>query len=167
MRLTLVLCLSLSFYAVPALAQAPAGLPPCSAAEHRQFDFWVGTWDVSVAGNVAGGNEITLEEDGCVLHEHWRGSQGGTGQSFNFYDRAAKQWRQVWIDSGGNPLDLWGGLVEGKMVLVGKTSTPKGSARQRITWSQNSDGSIRQLWESSTDDGNTWAISFDGTYRKR
>jgi hypothetical protein len=25
---------------------------------------------------------------------------------------------------------------------------------------------VRQLWESSKDDGKTWAVSFDGLYRK-
>ena len=35
---------------------------------------------------------------------------------------------------------------------------------QRITWSKNADGTVRQLWESSTDGGTTWTVAFDGTY---
>ena len=78
----------------PTPAASSAKPPPCEAPEHRQFDFWLGRWDVTVSGQAAGTNEITLEEDGCVLHEHWVGSKGGTGQSFNWYDRAAGRCRR-------------------------------------------------------------------------
>ena len=61
--------------------------PKCDAPEYRQFDFWVGTWDVTMRGQPAGGNLVTLEESGCLVHEHWTGTRGGTGQSFNFFDR--------------------------------------------------------------------------------
>jgi hypothetical protein len=147
-----------------ALGQAPA---KCTEPEFRQFDFWIGTWDVTTGGNLAGTNEITLEEDGCVIHEHWKGSKGGTGQSFNFYDRSRKQWRQLWIDNSANPLDLAGQYADRKMTLVGTTPTPSGKQFQRITFFHNPDGTVRQLWESSTDGGTTWAVAFDGLYRRR
>jgi hypothetical protein len=35
---------------------------------------------------------------------------------------------------------------------------------QRITWSREADGSVRQLWESSSDGGRTWTAAFDGIY---
>jgi hypothetical protein len=48
-----------------ARAQAPASPPPsptprpCSAPEHRQFDFWLGEWQVTgPSGKVAGTNSI-------------------------------------------------------------------------------------------------------------
>jgi len=34
-----------------------------------------------------------------------------------------------------------------------------------MSYSKNGDGSVRQLGEQSTDDGKTWAPSFDFTYR--
>ena len=35
-------------------------LMPCASAEHKQFDFWVGDWDVrSAAGQVLGHNRIS------------------------------------------------------------------------------------------------------------
>ena len=37
---------------------------------------------------------------------------------------------------------------------------------ERITWTPNADGSVRQRWETSTDDGKTWTVAFDGIYRK-
>ena len=42
---------------------------------------------------------------------------------------------------------------------------PAWSQRERITWTPNADGSVRQHWETSTDDGKTWKTSFDGLYR--
>ena len=54
-------------------------------------------------------------------------------------------------------------------VLEGEqpVADPKTGQRQRdrITWTPNGDGTVRQLWESSTDGGATWSVAFDGTYR--
>jgi hypothetical protein len=46
----------------------------------------------------------------------------------------------------------------------GPQDRPKGATVQRITWSRETDGSVRQLWESSSDGGRTWAVAFDGRY---
>ena len=48
--------------------------------------------------------------------------------------------------------------------------TPQaGGGRQleRITWTSNPDGTVRQHWEQSTDGGKTWTTAFDGLYRKK
>jgi len=50
------------------------------------------------------------------------------------------------------------------MVLA---SPNEAGATQRITWSVNEDGSVRQLRESSTDSGKTWTVQFDGRYVRR
>src|SRR5918996_1555494 len=45
---------------------------PCAAPEYRQFDFWLGDWNVyNPAGALVGTNRVTREFDGCVLQEHW------------------------------------------------------------------------------------------------
>ena len=90
----------------------------CSAAEYRQFDFWVGKWEVTAKDRVAGHNEITLEEGGCVVHEHWTGAGGSTGQSFNVYDRSGRRWHQFWVDNSGTVLHLTGRLDSGVMRLT-------------------------------------------------
>lgn len=33
---------------------------------------------------------------------------------------------------------------------------------ERITWTPNADGTVRQHWEQSTDGGKTWTTAFDG-----
>jgi len=139
----------------------------CSTGEHRQFDFWVGRWEVTAQGGVAGHNEITLEEDGCVLHEHWSGSRGGTGQSFNSYDPAGRQWHQFWVDNSGTVLHLTGQLESGVMRLKGTTLGKDGSTmHQRLSFTPNPDGTVRQFWEQSPD-GVAWTAVFDGLYRRQ
>jgi len=150
-----------------ARAQAPAGRA-CEAAEHRQFDFWVGRWDVyGPKGKKAGENRIEVIAEGCALLEQWTGSGGFSGKSLNIYDAADRRWHQTWVDSGGTLLVLAGGLVERSMVMSGVTPSPTDPTRtvqQRITWTPNADGSVRQLWESSADGGKSWAVVFDGRY---
>ncbi len=148
-------------------APSPAAKPPtCDAAEHRQFDFWIGDWDVfGPKGNRAGSNLIRPILAGCVLEENWAGAGGMNGKSYNTWSREARRWHQTWVDGQGNLLLLDGGLVDGRMVLEGKGLTPDGKPlRQRITWSKLDGGRVRQLWESSADDGKTWSVAFDGTY---
>lgn len=140
----------------------------CTEADSRQFDFWVGDWNVTVQGTQAGTNEITLEENGCVIHEHWVGARGGTGQSFNFYDRGIGKWHQFWVDNQGNYLHLTGDYADNRLVLSGTAPGPDGKPQQqRLTFFRNGDGTVRQLWESSADQGQSWQVSFDGLYRKK
>ena len=46
----------------------------CTKAEFRQFDFWLGDWEVTLPdGKVAGTNKIESILGGCVLQESWAG----------------------------------------------------------------------------------------------
>ena len=140
---------------------------PCSASEHRQFDFWLGDWEVrGPAGKVAGQNSITSAHGGCVVLENWKGTGGVTGSSFNVYDPERKKWRQTWVDSTGGILDLEGTFADGRMVLA-STPASKSDAINRIAWERLPDGRVRQVWEVSSDGGATWKTSFDGYYTKR
>lgn len=138
---------------------------PCSSAEHRAFDFWVGSWRVeNPAGKLAGHNTITKLHDGCVLQESWRGQSGFTGSSLNIYDATTKRWHQTWVDSSGALLLLEGAFANDAMQLSGTHRNPDGSMGQdRITWSRLKNGRVRQLWEQSAD-GKSWTVAFDGTY---
>jgi len=166
-----ILCAPPATAAESAPAAAPPASPPkaCASPEHRQFDFWLGDWQVTdPQGRAAGKNWISLEHDGCVLHEHWIGEKGGTGSSFSIYDGAKKRWHQSWVDNTGTILELEGGFVNGRMVLEGKGSGPKGEPlTNRIAWEKLPDGRVRQTWTVSSDGGSSWTISFDGFYTKK
>lgn len=146
----------------------PEAAPGCAPSEYRQFDFWAGEWDVTVQGKVAGTNTITVEESGCLVHEHWSGAGGLTGQSFNFYNREDGEWHQVWVSSGGDVLNLAGRYADGVLTYRGATREPDGKTLgHRLSFHANPDGTVRQLWETSPDGGSTWSTVFDGLYRKR
>jgi hypothetical protein len=158
---------------VPARSQAPPPSPapspqPCTAPEYRQFDFWLGAWNVyGPDGSLAGTNEITSEFDGCVLQEHWAASPPPPqrGSSFNTWSPANRKWHQTWVDSTGGFLLLDGEFRDGTMVLAGEMPARDGGRiNHRITWSQLPGGRVRQFWESSRDDGKTWRVVFDGIY---
>jgi hypothetical protein len=131
----------------------------------RDFDFWVGEWDVfGPEGRQVGRNTITLLFGGAAVAEHWRGAREVEGRSLNAFDASRDRWHQTWVDSGGDLLMLDGGLVGDSMVLTGTVSGEEGPSLQRITWTPESAG-VRQHWESSTDLGARWQTAFDGHYR--
>ncbi|CAG0996105.1 hypothetical protein BURK1_02546 [Burkholderiales bacterium] len=149
--------------AVPAASAAP-----CDAPAYREFDFWLGEWNVRTPdGRLAGVNRIEREYGGCVLHERYDTGKGYRGESLNTWDAARKVWHQAWVDSSGTLLLLEGRLAAGSMLLEGQTIEPDGRAtRHRITWTPDAGGSVRQLWES-TDANGTWTVAFDGRYTRK
>jgi hypothetical protein len=140
----------------------------CSSAEQRQFDFWIGDWQVTDKdGKVLGGNHIFPILDGCALSENRTSARGNKGVSYNFYDKAKKQWHQTWIDASGGALYLNGGFSESKMVLQGQTPNKEGGyLLQKISWIALDDGRVKQHWQTSKDEGKTWQDAFVGYYKK-
>jgi hypothetical protein len=147
---------------------AAAAAAPCDAPAHREFDFWLGEWQVRTPdGKLAGTNRIEREYDGCVLHERYTTGRGYSGESLNSYDAGRKVWHQTWVDNSGTLLLLEGTFKSGSMVLEGRTTGADGPpTRHRISWTPNADGSVRQLWES-TDAKGQWGIAFDGAYTRK
>jgi hypothetical protein len=149
----------------------------CSAAVHKQFDFWVGEWDVVPngqplpAGQKPMTNVVTKEYGGCVVIEHWEGAQL-TGSSFNIYDRTRGQWSQTWVDSSGGRHQYWGGLnSDGAMVFLGDVPLPRGSqfaGRRtiRLTFFPLGPDKVRQLSEAYMADG-SWSVNYDLIYTRR
>jgi hypothetical protein len=152
------------------LAQAQTPAPPgCLAEVRRQFDFWVGNWDVTVAGKPAGVNRIEKILGGCALLENWQGAGGMSGKSLNFYDPRRERWHQTWVDDRGGSLGLDGSFTGGKMVLTGTKQDPSTGKTtiDRITWTPLPADQLRQVWETSTDGGKSWTVAFDGLYTRK
>lgn len=162
MRIVLALVAPLVLAAGPVFAQSAA---PCADPGYRAFDFWVGEWRVTRPdGQVAGRNVIDQTLGGCALRERWEGAGGMTGTSLNTYDPTSGAWHQTWIDDRGGFLLLTGGREGDAMVLTGETRDDEGTLRHRITWTPDDRGRVRQVWETSRDDGATWTVVFDGLY---
>jgi tetratricopeptide (TPR) repeat protein len=143
---------------------------PCMVTpEHRQFDFWVGEWNVmNPQGQLAGTNSVQRVVDGCVIFENWAGSQGGSGKSFNYYDKNDSKWHQLWVGSGGGAVHFSGEYKDGAMRYQAVNLAANGTKTlQRMTFFKLEGDKVRQLWETSTDDGKTWTVAFDGMYVKK
>lgn len=150
---------------IGAMAQEAAA-PGCSNPQAREFDFWIGRWQVTEKGKPAGVNAIERILDGCALMENWTGAGGSSGKSLNFFDAADGQWHQTWIDGSGGALFLAGKFANGAMRLEGvrPASANQPATRHRITWTPNPDGTVRQLWESTPEGAEQWTVLFDGIY---
>jgi hypothetical protein len=169
--LSLALVVSLG---VPGFAQDAAAPPspkpkPCTGPEYRQFDFWVGEWDVRGAQNKdpkkpPSHSRISIINGGCAVREEYKTPTGYEGTSLNYYDAKTRKWKQFWMDNQGQPVTQVGGMSDGSMTL---NEVPDGDNRGRTTWTPLDGGNVRQLWEKSTDGGKTWKVVFDGTYTPR
>jgi len=148
----------------------PTPPPACTAAEHRQFDFWVGEWTVTQTGkpDVVANSLIEKLYGGCAIRENWMPFKGAGGGSLNNY--VDGRWRQTWVDSSNSRVEFEGGLADGKMMLTGfwkGVNGPGQDALIRMTYSKNADGSVRQHGEQSTDQGKSWSTNFDFTYHPK
>ncbi len=141
---------------------------PCSSPETRQFDFWLGEWEVTAGGKLAGTNRISRASGGCALLEEYQSQSGYSGKSLNFFNTELNKWQQVWVGSAGDILVLTGEYKDGKMILSGEAMPDRKKVQNRITWFNHAaEGTVRQLWENSEDSGQTWNVVFDGLYTEK
>ena len=141
----------------------PASGPASDPA--RQFDFWVGEWDVyDRNGDPAGKNDISLVSGGEVLLEEWVNPRGGRGTSLSYFQANDQSWNQVWVTRQEGASLAKGGLVDGEMILVNEEN---GVVTGRTTWTPNDDGTVRQHWQMTPDGGETWQTRVDLVYERR
>lgn len=136
----------------------------------RDFDFWVGDWDVHLAnGTLAGTNSIVRAERGCVLVENWASATGGTGMSINYLDKITDEWVQVWNAEGGSQINVRGGLTDDGMAMEGTIHYVSNgtTAPFRALFTALPDGRVRQYFEQSNDGGETWVAWFEGFYSRQ
>mgnify|MGYP001814192805 FL=1 len=119
-------------------------------------------------GTDAGKNTIIKIQDGCILMENWISAKGQyTGTSLNFYNDKTKQWEQLWIDNAGSHLKLTGKRTGNQMIMKSLPFEHQDGKNyvNKITWTLNKDGTVRQLWEILHND-TVSNVAFDGLYRK-
>ena len=146
---------------------------PCMANTHaREFDFWIGEWDVYQTGTmqpVVGHSLIQMISGGCALLENWD-SQASTGKSINFIDPVTNKWKQSWSGSyaNGNQEFVNGEYKDGAMRFTFETLNAQGQKIiGRFIFYNEKPGQVRQFNETSTDGGKTWTTSYDFTYIRK
>jgi hypothetical protein len=142
---------------------------PCTTEVYKQFDFWLGDWNVYDTNNkLIGTNTIVKMPNACAMQENWSSTQSASkGTSYNYYNAIDKSWNQVWIDNAGGSLVLKGTYKNNKMILKSKLITgKKGDYYNQVTWFKNSNGSVTQLWELLDINNTSFNEIFRGTYKK-
>ena len=152
-------------------APTPAPSAACLAPQYRQFDFWLGEWDlVGADGKKSAEDKVVSILGGCAIQENWTGVKSGQGLSLSAYDPATKHWHQTLMDDSGAVLKLEGEFADGKMILVGQRPSQKDKGvtiTHRIAWNLMPDHRVHQFWEASTTGGRTWKPVFEGYYVPR
>ena len=107
---------------------------------NRQFDFWVGEWDVQTPqGQPAGSSTVQNILGGCVILENWTGL-GSQGKSFNAYNQALKKWQQYWVDDTGITTLYTGEVVGNQMRYLADAGSQNGQQARRMTFTKLGDG---------------------------
>jgi hypothetical protein len=166
-RAFLIGCLAL---ALPALAQQPQRYSCETTPAHRQFDFWLGNWEVTdePGEKFYGRNAISKRENGCLLLEEYTTDKGFRGSSINYYNPVTGKWYQHWVDNGTSVIQTEGGMVDGSMVMEGSIYYMGSgqAAAFRARWTPLTDGRVRQFFEQK-DEAGEWQTWFDGYYRRK
>lgn len=150
-----------SFGAV--ITQRPSA---CASADERQFDFWVGEWDVSGTGYTAvvAESTITLADEGCLVLENWRPFANGHAHSISVYDQTNHRWRQYYAGAGIAPTE-YTGVMDSEGVL--RFDVDNSSPARRMNYQRIDANTVRQWGEQYDDITRVWSTTWDLTYRRR
>jgi len=164
-----LILLLLSLTNTTILAQTEENNCFCCSENYNQFNFWVGEWNVYNTNNkLVGTNSISKNYANCLLTEKWVSTGKNKGTSTNFYNKNDNSWNQLWIDNTGYVLKLKGNFINGSMVLKGEIiKNKKGPYYNQISWTENNDGSVTQLWETYNTDNLKISTIFEGIYKKK
>lgn len=145
---------------------------PCmNNPKAREFDFWIGEWEVYVTGtkSLAGHSKVDMISRGCALLENWD-SSGSSGKSLNFVDPNTGKWRQTWVGSYAFGIQdfVQGEYKDGAMRFAFEGINAQGKKFiGRFIFYNEKPGQVRQFNETSLDGGKTWVTSYDFTYLKK
>lgn len=142
---------------------------PCSDPRCRQFDFWIGEWDLTWGEDGKGSNTITATYNGCVINEQFDGKPGldFTGMSVSTWDQRDQKWKQAWVDDQGGYFDLVGEFKDGEMILLHEQPQGEGQIWNRMHFLNIQQDSLDWHWERSEDGGETWKLNWNIHYQRK
>jgi hypothetical protein len=148
------------------IATVERTVTPCAfRPEARQFDFWIGQWEVrSVQDQVVGHSRVEVVSGQCALLENWTDGFGGSGKSLNAYNTARNQWQQFWVGQGGAVTEYRDSHWAGASLVFIAAAQADAKDQQRMTFTPLPNGRVRQLGETTRDGGTTWTVQYDLTY---
>jgi polyisoprenoid-binding protein YceI len=143
------------------IGSTDAATRDCDAGRAREFDFWVGTWDISTPNFPDRRPVNTVTKVGCEVHEHFVGPFGNRsdyeGRSTARYVPALGKWQQQYIDNNNAAISYYNGGFEGdRFVLYLGDASGRSYGRSRLVWEQITAHSLKWHVELSADAGKTW-----------
>jgi len=171
----ILLCTATGF----AQQQAPQQPQPCDRPEQKQFDFWVGDWNLTTPSTKSGevihnSNTIKRILGSCIVQENFVGSDDPQqapqmlGMSVSVFDTASGKWKQTWVDNQGSYLDFTGEFKDNQMVLSREAIRPDGTkVMQRMVWKNITPSEFDWSWERSKDKGQTWEVLWPIHYKRK
>lgn len=136
------------------------------SAADEQFDFWLGSWDVSWEGG-SGTNTISKILDGRVIQEQFEAPQL-RGLSVSVFNERSGRWHQTWVDNSGGYLDFVGGMEDdGRMILSRQMEQEGHTFQQRMVWYDIAPDSLEWHWERSADAGQSWQLLWHISYQRK
>jgi hypothetical protein len=177
-RLLPIVALTVTTGATSARAQTPCEGP------HRQFDFWLGDWNVrnqSLLPNRTPQNfdgsatdRVYTVVDGCAVVEHWQGEAFGRfirGFSVRAFDPATNAWTLALLWPMQGPLrwgELHGHLAGRRGDFVSRRVDGSGDTTIiRLSFLNIGTDSLQWQNGTSTDGGRTWTSSWRMHFHRR
>ena len=158
------------FVPEPAIDSVPTG---------RQFDFWLGEWELTWPGEQSGlpagqtgrgTNSVKAILDSAVIEENFVDLAPNSlrGMSVSVYNQRLGKWQQTWVDNQSSYLDFVGEFKDGKMILARQATTKEGkSVLQRMVWHNITRDALEWNWEASEDGGKTWKVNWQIHYKRK
>jgi len=132
----------------------------------RQFDFWLGEWDLTWGEDSKGTNHVLRIMDEKIIQENFS-SPDLQGMSVSFYDRSREVWCQTWVNNSGTYLDFTGKFEDGKMILSRDAIVKGIPCQQRMVWYNIEADQFDWNWERSDDRGKTWKTQWQVKYSRK
>ena len=161
--------LTLALLATSGIATAQgSGDSPCSTDKAHQFDFWIGDWEVTAGGQVAGTNDIKVPSRRLRHHGELGRLLGSERDELQLLQPAEGEVAAVLgLAERHDPRD--------RRPLQRREDDPRGRVPhsgwrhhpQPHHLPRQPDGTVRQHWEVSRDGGKEWQTAFDGLYKKK
>ncbi len=161
--------------AAPSLLAARSPRPPlrskaCAAPEHRQFDFWIGEWEVSHSdGALPATTASSRSSAAACSRRSWTRRQGwlAAPATMPTTGRGARGTRPGWTTAAWCSGSMAPSPTAG-WCSAGETRDTSGApVLNRITWQETGPGRSGSSGRRPEDGGGTWTRGLRWTYRKR
>jgi hypothetical protein len=174
-RVSTVIALALVAVLSPGESRpADSANAPCDTAQHHQFDFWVGDWQVFDARThqLVAFDRVEKHSHGCIvqqnltmvtdLYRRQGVSYRMTGIGVNRFD--GESWLELWADNQWGAIVLRGMPDAGKAMVL-TTIIPSRNRDLRLEWEKRPDGSVRALQYVAPTGSGKWELYGDLIYR--